>query len=115
MRGSWCICVRVLALASVIACCGFAGCGPNPAFKDEYIRFASIEVGIHESEVREALGKPNYVYLEATAPKRYYVDGYSFKKRPITNKVLIYIAAEPIAYVYLDDNDKVEEVFVGGS
>jgi hypothetical protein len=43
------------------------------------------------------------------------VKGYAFKERPITNKVLIYVRSEPIAYVYFDEHGKVAEVFVGGS
>jgi outer membrane protein assembly factor BamE (lipoprotein component of BamABCDE complex) len=90
-------------------------CGPSPVFKAEYERFQSIHAGMTEQEVREKLGTPAHVYHKASAPKDYYVKGYSHKERLITNKVLIYIASEPIAYVYLDEQNKVEEVFVGGS
>jgi len=90
-------------------------CGPSAVFKADYERFQSIKAGMTEQEVREKLGTPIHVYDKASAPKDYYVKGYAHKERPITNKVLVYIASEPIAYVYLDDQNKVEEVFVGGS
>lgn len=92
-----------------------ASCGPHPVFKQDYDRFHAITVGMTEQEVRQKLGEPNHIHEKATAPSDYYVKGYSFKERPITNKVLIYIALEPIAYVYLDNQGRVEEVFVGGS
>ncbi len=104
--------VMVLALLAGIA---LPQCGPSAVFKAEYERFQAIKAGMTEQEVREKLGTPAHVYDKASAPEDYYVKGYSRKERPITNKVLIYIASEPIAYVYLDDQGKVEEVFVGGS
>jgi outer membrane protein assembly factor BamE (lipoprotein component of BamABCDE complex) len=85
------------------------------SFHEDYARFESVKVGMSEGDVRRLLGEPSKVYEKATAPENYYIEGYSFKRRPITNKVLIYVASEPIAYVYFDDNDKVEETYVGGS
>lgn len=89
--------------------------GTASVFKEDYERFTSIQVGMTEEEVRARLGEPTYTYAKSSAPKDYYVKGYSFKKRDITNKVLIYVGREPIAYYYFDDNKKVEEVIVGGS
>jgi hypothetical protein len=68
-----------------------------------------------ESEVRRVLGDPRWTYTAQTAPADYYVPGYRHKKRTITGKVLIYLGAESIAYVYFDQQARVEEVFVGGS
>jgi outer membrane protein assembly factor BamE (lipoprotein component of BamABCDE complex) len=99
----------------LLAGLSIASCGPHPVFQKDYERFQAIKEGMTEQEVREKLGEPAHMYDRANAPKDYYVKGYSFKERPISNKVLIYIASEPIAYVYLDDQNKVEEVFVGGS
>ena len=107
--------VRSILVAILLAGLSIGSCGPNPAFQKDYERFHAISVGMTEQEVREKLGEPVHIYDRANAPKDYYVKGYSFKERPITNKLLIYIASEPIAYVYLDDQNKVEEVFVGGS
>jgi outer membrane protein assembly factor BamE (lipoprotein component of BamABCDE complex) len=94
---------------------GLAGCSRSPLFEDEYKRFESVKVGMSEDEVRAKLGKPVHSYSKADAPESYYVEGYSFKEREISNKALIFVASEAIAYVYLDNNNKVEEVFVGGS
>jgi len=85
------------------------------AFKEEYEHFRAVKPGMTEAEVVKLLGQPYKVYEKATAPKNYYVEGYSFKKRLITNKVFVYIGTEPIAYIYFDDANKVEEAFVGGS
>ena len=84
-------------------------------FGGEYELFRSVEIGMSEEEVRETLGEPYKIYSRGTAPADYYEEGYSFKRRPITNKVFIYIGTEPIAYVYFDESNRVEEVFVGGS
>ena len=84
-------------------------------FADEYERFRTIEVGMTEAEVTSALGAPLKVYFRESAPANYYEEGYAFLERPITHKVFIYIGTEPIAYVYFDDDNRVEEVFVGGS
>ena len=67
------------------------------------------------AEVIRLLGAPDRVYERATAPLDYYEPGYSHPERQITNKVLIYIGTEPIAYVYIDHAGRVEDVFVGGS
>jgi outer membrane protein assembly factor BamE (lipoprotein component of BamABCDE complex) len=107
--------MRYSVIRLVLANLVLAACGPHPVFKTDYERFQAIKAGMTEQEVRDKLGTPAHVYERGTAPKDYYVKGYSFKERPITNKVLIYIASEPIAYVYLDQQNRVEEIFVGGS
>jgi hypothetical protein len=43
------------------------------------------------------------------------VRGYSFKRRQITRKVLVYLDVEHIAYIYLSKEGLAEEVFIGGS
>lgn len=87
----------------------------DSVYGPEYERFEAIQVGMTEEQVRELLGDPLKVYDAETAPEDYYVEGWTFKRRPITNKVFIYIATEPIAYVWFDEQNRVEEVFVGGS
>lgn len=85
------------------------------AWGEEYARFRAVKVGMTAEGVVEILGEPYKVYEAGSAPENYYVDGWEFKARPITNKVFIYIATEPIAYVWLNQENRVEEVFVGGS
>lgn len=84
-------------------------------FEEEYEKFRAVKPGMTEEEVVQLLGKPFKVYEKETAPKNYYIEGYAFKERPITSKVYIYVASEPILYVYIDKNKKVEDMFLGGS
>ena len=84
-------------------------------FKEDYAAFRSIQIGMSEEQVKNILGEPNKILNKSTAPKNYYVQGYAYKEREIGNKVFIYIRNEPIAYVYFDDRNRVEDVFVGGS
>ena len=85
------------------------------AFEEDYKKLRVIKVGMTEQEVIELLGPPHRIYSRETAPKDYYVPGYSHKEREITQKVLIYTFTEPIAYYYIDGNSRVEAVFIGGS
>jgi outer membrane protein assembly factor BamE (lipoprotein component of BamABCDE complex) len=91
-----------------------SGCRSTP-FAADYELLRKVKVGMSEQEVRSILGVPQHEYEGATAPTPYYVKGWAYKERPITNKVLIYIRSEPIAYVWIDQNGRVEDVFVGGS
>lgn len=84
-------------------------------FREDYRRLEAVEVGMTESQVRELLGEPHQEYEAGTAPEDYYVEGWAYKRRPITNKVFIYHGGEPILYVWFDEENRVEEVFVGGS
>ncbi len=87
----------------------------NQIFGDEYRRLEAVTVGMSEREVIALLGQPHKTYYRDSAPKDYYVPGYTYKERAISNKVFIYSFSEPIAYYYLDNNNKVEDAFVGGS
>jgi hypothetical protein len=87
----------------------------DSVFGDEYDRFRQLQVGMSEADVLSLLGEPLEIHHAATAPTDYYVDGWSFERRAISNKVFIYIASEPICYVYFDRAGRVEYVFVGGS
>lgn len=78
-------------------------------------RFRAMK-GKTEAEVVSALGSPQRTYQKATAPTDYYEKGYTFEKRPITNKLFIYFAnPDLIAYIYFDESNHVEHVFVGAS
>ena len=101
--------VTLLCLLFMISACAL---GP---WADQYAEFRKIKVGMTEAEVRAALGKPLHEYTQKSAPSPYYVKGWTYKERPISSKVLIYIKAEPIAYIWIDGRGRVEDVFVGGS
>lgn len=107
--------IAILALLLVGTAAWIARDLFEPVFADEYERFRSVQVGMSEGDVRQILGKPYKVHFRRTAGTDYYEEGYRFKRRPITNKVFVYIATEPIAYIYFDDANRVEDVFVGGS
>ena len=76
---------------------------------------SKIRIGMTEEEIKNVLGKPDKIYFKETAPKDYYDYGWAYKERAISNKVFIYRLGEPIAYVYFDETNRVEDVFVGGS
>ena len=84
-------------------------------FGEEYERFRQVQLGMTEADVVSILGAPLETHEASSAPDDYYVDGWSFERRKIENKVYIYIASEPICYVYFDHQDRVEHVFIGGS
>jgi hypothetical protein len=101
--------VTTLCLWFMVSACAL---GPWP---EQYAEFRKIKVGMTEAEVRTALGEPLHEYTQKSAPSPYYVKGWTYKERRISNKVLIYIKAEPIAYIWIDGRGCVEDVFVGGS
>ena len=76
---------------------------------------SKLRVGLTEREVVLLLGKEPLAYDRETAPANYYVDGWAFKQRPITHRVLIFFFGELICYVWLDAQGRVEDFFVGGS
>ena len=86
-----------------------------PYVEEERKPFRSIAAGTTEAGVLEKLGRPAKKYEADTAPHDYYVSGYQRKDRAISGSVLIYVRGDTIAYVYLDREGRVEEVFVGGS
>lgn len=113
-RSRWPLAIPALVLLAVLLGLGAIFSVTDP-WRDEYASFRSIKPGMTEEDVIRLLGTPARMYERATAPIDYYEPGYSHPERHITNKVLIYIGAEPIAYVYIDHTGRVEEVFVGGS
>lgn len=87
----------------------------NETFRKDYERYGVVKIGMTDEEVVNLLGSPYRVYDKATAPRDYYIDGYAHENREINNKVFIYISTEPIAYIYFDGENKVEDIFIGGS
>lgn len=76
---------------------------------------AKLRIGLTEPEVVRLLASPAVAYDRETAPAHYYIDGWSRRERPITQRVLIFRLGEPICYVWLDAQGRVEDFFVGGS
>ena len=81
----------------------------------KYKEYREIKTGMTQNEVENMLGQPYKVYYKDNAPKNYYIEGWNYKKRDINNKVYIYLEGEPIAYIYFNNKNKVEYVYVGGS
>jgi hypothetical protein len=86
-------------------------------FNEPYLsRAEAVQRGMTEGQTTERLGEPAYVYEAQIAPQNYYVDGYTYRKRPISNKVLIFFGGgDLIVYVWIDNHGRVEDVFIGGS
>ena len=76
---------------------------------------SQLRVGLTQEEIRQRLGEPELRYEADAAPDRYYVDGWAYREREITSEVWIFIVGEPICYVWFDEDDRVEDWFVGGS
>jgi len=84
----------------------------------DYWTLSSIDIGMAEDSLIIKLGRPAIVYYahEVVDKPEYYVEGYQRKEREITNKVYIYFkGVDLIAYIYIDANNRVEDIFIGGS
>jgi len=75
----------------------------------------NVNVGDSETKVRDLLGPPIFEYTLENAPADYRVSGYGQPSRGITGKVLIYLKADLVLYVWIDKNGRVEEKFVAVS
>jgi hypothetical protein len=84
-------------------------------FREEYERFRAIKPGMTEKEVRDRLGTPVSEHQKGTPSERFCVPGRWCEKRAISNRLLVFIAGEPIAYVFIGPDNRVEYVSVGGS
>lgn len=73
-----------------------------------------------EKDIRGWFGEPAHIFLAGN--ESYYVDGYSFEKRSIGHKALIFFPRleqfplnDIVLYVYIDDSGDIEHFFIGGS
>lgn len=110
---------RFLIGAAVIALLVAAVIGLNAVYESafgpdrDYFRRATT--GMDESEIVAMFGEPREVVWGQDGGTDYYLPGYSYERRDVSKKVLIYVRGEAIAYIYIGDDDRVEHVFVGGS
>lgn len=107
--------VLVVATALLVACATLWLVGHLLLLPDRMMYEAAAPVGTPEAQVRARLGPPAREYAAASAPTHYYEPGWTYRERPITDKVLIYRSGDAICYVWTDTGGLVEEVFVGGS
>jgi len=78
--------------------------------------FERIKIGMPEEQVRELLADHLSPVVAVPGMEDYYIDGYSYREREITGKCLIYFGEyDAICYVYLDKDNRVEDVYIGGS
>lgn len=107
-RGLWILAVVAVLITGMI-------CLDRMVFSNEYSRLKSVRVGMSVAEVVTALGEPSRRYTAVTAPANYYVKGYGYSPRSISDSVLIYIYGEQVLYVYIDRSQRVEDVREGGT
>ncbi len=109
--------VFTLTIVGIAVCAwGFSVVGVRlrDPFGHEVIR-SKLALGLSRADVLSRLGEPSCVLERATTPDHYYVDGWAYKEREISNSVLVFLLGEPICYVWIDDDGRVEDYFVGGS
>jgi hypothetical protein len=105
----------IVVLLGLTAAFLAAGSSVTMLSPEAYQRFASIEVGMTRDEVLNRLGPPDYQFEANTVAENYCVEGYSCSGRPIEHRLYVYLGGEPIAYIYLDHQERVEDVYIGGS
>ncbi len=74
-----------------------------------------VRIGDTEQRVRSLLGPPRKEYDRENAPVEYYINGYGRPERPVSLRVLIYLDADLVMYVWIDESGKVEDIFTGHS
>ena len=87
----------------------------EPIGKEQYDRFRAIKNGMSEEQVRAALGEPHFIHQRGVSPNQYCREGWAGDRHPIEDHLLIYHGGEPIVYVYFDQTNHVEHVYIGGS
>jgi hypothetical protein len=102
------VCVAIMFAIGLLN----TGCGWQ---EGDLSYFDRVKPGMTSAEIREIYGTPEKEYSKSTAPDFYYVKGYAYEKREISNIVYVYIYGDAICYVYIDVSNKVEHVFIGGS
>ena len=105
----------VLELVTVVGLLWFFGLAWLSGYDEsEPVRaFEAIRPGMTEGEVRELVWDPRREYEAQSAPADHYEHGYTFERRPISGKVLLYCPGFNIVYVYLDKASRVEHVYIG--
>jgi outer membrane protein assembly factor BamE (lipoprotein component of BamABCDE complex) len=84
-------------------------------WKEEEAQLKRIKIGMSEKQVLIILGEPPTWTFTAKDNKDYYIPGHSFKKRNITNKVLLFVEGDMILYVWFNKEGFVEDTFLARS
>jgi len=104
----------IVSVILIYICCRTA-CHVIRDMEEPYRKFKTITPGMSEAQVRARFGEPYKEYTKDNAPADYYMHGYHYEQRQISDKVLIYLDGEYVCYVYLDASGKVEHLVTGGS
>jgi len=112
-RPSWWT-IIVVVLGVVVTVCIF-GEMLRDFRSDTVAQWSQVHLGDTEESIRASLGSPYRAYTLDSAPIDYYISGYRWRERQITNRVLIYMGADMVLYVWIDRNGRVEDMFSGGS
>ncbi|MBE7458552.1 MAG: hypothetical protein HS102_18375 [Planctomycetia bacterium] len=108
----WILIAVLLILGSLFVAVGIV----LKSFRSETVEtWKRVQIGDTEDAVRTALGKPFREYSAEKASQQYYVHGYHHKERDISHRVLIYMGADMVLYVWIDKSGHVEDLFQGGS
>ena len=114
--------VGVVVLVAVASLCVLTGAAqlyfqPFASFEAERENLrAKIKVGVTEAEVIRSLGDPHQVQSPGTGQQTCQLSGFSHSQKLISTRCLIYLGNhDAIAYVYIDNRGRVEDVYVGGS
>lgn len=79
--------------------------------KPTMVKWQAVPIGMSEADVRSMLGPPIKAYDASSAPVDYRIDGYGQPSRAIGHRVLIYFGADMVLYLWMDQNNCVEEKF----
>jgi len=72
-----------------------------------------VGVGMHSDDVRERLGQPSRVTMKGEALDPPHVSGFTPSAR-VRNEVWLYIKYRYLIYVYIDEDNLVQVVYVCG-
>ena len=106
----------LVVVLAVISSLVFVVRSSDPFAEERNALSSNLRPGMTEQDVIRDFGKPFEVQSPRTGQQGCRVEGYSHAQRPISNRCLVYFGSrEAIAYVYIDGNGRVEDIFVGGS
>ncbi len=103
------------ALALFLVAFGAVGTALHEFRSSTKHQWDQVAIGDNEEAVKAKLGSPFREYSRDSAPIDYYIPGYRRRERQITNRVLIYMGADMVLYLWIDRNGRVEDMFSGVS
>ena len=114
-RRRMCIVITAALLGACVIALGAVGWALSSFRKTTNAKWNAVKVGDTEAMARGLLGAPYRELVVKDAPKDYYIPGYRKREREITNRVLIYLSADMVLYLWIDGDGRVEDRFIGVS